>query len=98
MIINSGISFGLEIPGVFFWQFLFLGLVLYSWSRDFKIWGWFLVFLGGALNIIERWRFGGVRDYWRIPGTSIYNNLNDYLIAAGVIQILLYFIWKKRQK
>ena len=26
------------------------------------------------------------------------NNLNDYLIAFGVVQLIIYFIWKKRQK
>lgn len=98
MIINPGISFGLEIPGIIFWQVIFLGMVFYFWSRDYKVWGWFLMGLGGGLNLIERWRLGGVRDYWQIPGTSIYNNLNDYLIAIGVIQLLWYFLWKKRQK
>ena len=49
-------------------------------------------------SLIERWRYGGVRDYWPLPLTSIYNNINDYLIAVGVIQLIGYFLWKKKQK
>lgn len=81
------------------WVQLFLLIILgVFWWKDKKAWGLLLMIIGGGLNLIERYRFGGVRDYWQIPLTSIYNNINDYLIALGVIQLIWYLIWKKRQK
>jgi len=47
--------------------------------------------LGGILNLVERVVFGGVNDYWKIPFTNIYNNINDYLILIGGIIV----VWKK---
>jgi len=98
MIINTGASLGLNLPFLEWIQLfllLFLGVV---WWKDKKAWGWLLMIVGGGLNLIERWRWGGVRDYWHLPLTSIYNNLNDYLITFGVVQLIIYYIWKKRQK
>ena len=46
---------------------------------------WFGLFQAGAL------KFNGTD--W-----TYYNNINDYLIALGVGWLLIYFIWKKRQK
>lgn len=98
MIINQGASFGLIIPAIEVFQLLFIIVLGMMWWRDKKAWGWGLMILGGGLNLIERLRFGGVRDYWQIPMTQIYNNINDYLIAIGVLQLVFNFIWKKRQK
>lgn len=98
MIINNGISFGLQMPGLLWVQFFLLVFLTILWWRNKKAWGYLLMIIGGGLNLIERWRFGGVRDYWPIPLTSIYNNINDYLIVFGVIQLIIYFLWKKKQK
>jgi len=97
-MINNGASFGIQIPGMIWWQVMIILLVIYLWSRDKKAWGWGLIALGGGLNLMERLIWGGVRDYWQIPATSIYNNVNDYIIGVGVIQLLWYLLWKKRQK
>ena len=94
---NRGISFGINIPGILFVQLFFLGMSIYLWWHDKKAWGWLLIFLGGLFNFLERVIEGVVIDYWRIPFTNIYNNINDYLIFIGIIQVI-YFIWKKRQK
>jgi lipoprotein signal peptidase len=98
MIINSGASFGLNIPVLGLVSGCFLVILAVFWYKEKKAWGALLVMVGGGLNLIERLTFGGVRDYWQIPLTSIYNNFNDYLIAIGVIQLFWYFLWKKRQK
>ena len=97
-MINTGISFGWQIPGIDFLSFVLIVILFYVWSRNWRIWGWALVMLGGILNLGERILTGGVKDYWLIPGTSIYNNINDYLIALGVGELIFYFLWKKRQK
>jgi len=97
-VINSGASLGINFPGLSIVQGILLLLLLWLWSREWRAWGWALVLLGGGLNFIEKIIFGGINDYWQIPGTNIYNNINDYLIGLGVIQIFWYFLWKKRQK
>lgn len=97
MIINTGASLGLNFP---FLEVVSIGLMVFlgaCWWREKQAWGWGLMIVGGGLNLFERLVWGGVRDYWKIPLTSIYNNLNDYLIAAGVVQLIWYYIWKKRQ-
>lgn len=97
-MINSGASLGINFPGLSVVQGFWLLVLIWLWSREWKAWGWGLVLLGGALNLIEKIIYGWVNDYWQIPGTNIYNNINDYLIGLGVIQIFWYFLWKKRQK
>ncbi len=98
MIINKRASFGLNLPYLEAIQLFLLIVLMVAWWKDKRAWGWLLMIIGGGLNLVERWRWGGVRDYWSIPLTSIYNNLNDYLIAFGVVQLIIYYIWKKRQK
>jgi len=97
-MINTGISFGWQIPGIEFWGLILIVVLFYIWSQEWRAWGWAFIILGGILNFGERLLTGGVRDYWLIPGTSIYNNINDYLIALGVGELIIYFLWKKRQK
>ena len=97
MIINEGASFGLDFPFLELISGFLVVIIASIWWRDKQAWGWGLMIVGGVLNLIERFLWGGVKDYWQIPLTSIYNNLNDYFIAAGVIQLTWYYIWKKRQ-
>lgn len=98
MIINRGASLGLNFWGIEFVQIFIIMILGVLWWREKKAWGFGLMIIGGGLNLIERYIFGGVTDYWQIPKTSIYNNINDYLIIAGAIQLVYYLIWKKRQK
>lgn len=98
MIINGGASFGWYFPFLDLVSGFFLIGLSIMWWKDKKAWGIILMILGGGLNLWERFFYGGVRDYWKIPFTSIYNNLNDYLIMAGVLQLIWYLLWKKRQK
>ena len=65
-------------------------ILFFIWKKD-RNWGWLLIILGGLLNLGERLIFGTVNDYWLIPFTNIYNNINDYLIFIGGIIVL----WKK---
>jgi lipoprotein signal peptidase len=98
MIINNGASLGLNFPFLEVVSGFLLVVIGVLWWREKKAWGWGLIMAGGGLNLAERIIWGGVKDYWQIPLTSIYNNINDYLIAGGVIQLIWYILWKKRQK
>jgi len=88
VIRNNGISFGLEVPWVVI--ALIFGVLVWWWYKE-KDWRLVLVIIGGGLNLWERITQGYVTDYWIIPGTNIYNNLNDWLIFIGVVL----YIWKK---
>lgn len=96
-VVNEGVSFGIDFYGVELISGIFLILLMVIWWRKKAAWGILLMVLGGFLNVLERIVYGGVKDYWKIPFTSLYNNINDYLIALGVIQLIWYIIWKKRQ-
>jgi len=90
---NRGISFGLVFPGLEIVSALVLLGVFYCWWRGREK-GWWLVLLGGAANFWERILTGKVVDYWLIPGTRLYNNLNDYLIFIG-LSLVVWEKWKR---
>lgn len=47
---------------------------------------------GAVANLLDRWRFGAVRDVWLIPGVSLAINLADIIITTAMIGTLLW-IW-----
>ena len=87
---NSGASFGMNFWGLNILSFALLIIIFLIWKKDKNNW-WWLIILGGTLNLGERLIWGQVFDYWKIPLTGIYNNINDYLIFFGGIMV----IWKK---
>lgn len=89
---NSGASFGINFLGLNLVIIVFLIILFVVWRRDKNV-GWLVMIAGGVLNLVERLVFGVVTDYWKIPFTNVYNNLNDYLIFMGGIIV----IWKKWQ-
>jgi len=101
LVINNGISFGLQFGSNQFQTILLILLWL--------LMGWILltkfgykslyigIFLGGGLsNLIDRLVWGGVRDWMSWPIIQIDNNLADWAIAIGLAG-LVYDIWIKRQ-
>lgn len=95
VVANYGVSFGVNFPGLAVVSFLLLVLLAYWWWKE-RSWGLILVLIGGSLNLLDRLMFGFVRDYWRIPGTGLYNNVNDWLIFLGLV-VYLYQKWKKKK-
>jgi len=93
MIRNFGISFGKMLPGVSWWE-LGVWLLTWVWFLKSKNWRIGLIVLGGGLNLWERYKWGFVVDYWRIPFTNIYNNVNDWLIFIGVGL----YLWQQLKK
>lgn len=94
MVKNYGISFGIDwglfvgLSVIFVFIFLFLAIK--------KGRGYWLIFIGGFLNLTERLFLGYVRDYWNFLGTGLYNNINDWIIGIGVL-ICLFDLWKKQK-
>jgi lipoprotein signal peptidase len=90
---NYGISFGLN--GGFFvilsiiFVLLFLGLAIKNGR------GYWLIFIGGMANLVERIIFGYVKDYWNFFNLGVYNNINDWIIGIGVLICLTDLLWKK---
>ena len=94
MVENTGISFGINFPGMVVVEILTLAIVGYFLIKNIKDLGWWMIMLGGGLNLRERLLYGRVTDYWPILNTGIYNNINDYLIFIGLVIV----IWKKWKK
>ncbi len=95
---NFGISLGWgskEISLILSILALVFILVIYITQKSF---GLFLVVTGGWVNLLDRLRFGYVRDYWNVPFANIKNNLADWLIFIGMIVIIcnLESWWKKK--
>lgn len=73
------------------WVFMLIGALKYR-----KI-GWWLMVVGGAGNLWQRWQTGCVVDNLRIPIIGIYNNWWDWLVVAGGL-LILFDAWKQNQK
>ena len=92
---NTGVSFGLNIGGIFINIVILAVLGRWVIRKGEDLWLG-LVWIGGGLNLIERIRFGFVRDYWPLP-FGLYNNLADWLIALGFGMFIIN-LWMKRSK
>ncbi|MDD4410349.1 MAG: signal peptidase II [Candidatus Shapirobacteria bacterium] len=93
MVKNYGISFG--INGVFFIVLSIFFVLLFLFLSIKKGKGYWLIFMGGLANLIERIVLGYVRDYWNFLGLGLYNNINDWIIGIGVLFCLSDLLWKK---
>ena len=93
LIKNFGISFGWDIWGVGLITTVIVLFLFCLWLKS-NDWGMFLIAVGGVINLIDRWSFGYVRDYWRFG--TVYNNLADWLIGIGVSLFLIKSLWKKK--
>jgi lipoprotein signal peptidase len=94
MIKNFGMSFGKMLPGLI-WFESGIWAVTVVWLLKSKNWRVGLMVVGGGLNLWERFKWGFVVDYWRIPFTNIYNNVNDWLIFIGA-GLYIWQQWKKK--
>ncbi len=98
VFINPGVSFGLLSQSNFLFRTIISFLILFMLVATFSYYRKFMtahpvfsaVFLSSSLsNLSDRVMFGGVRDFLVIPGTSLYNNLADYLIMMSVLYLVL---------
>lgn len=92
---NYGVSFSISWVNILYLNILFVLIVSYFYFKN-KSYFIGLILIGGIVNLIDRLVFGFVRDYWKFGGILI-NNLNDWLIGAGVLLFLLKMVWKKQK-
>jgi lipoprotein signal peptidase len=86
--VNRGISFGWQIPMVIGVTIVVLvGLWWWGQKNVFLRKGIDLILAGGSVNLMDRLRFGWVRDYWRWKWFD--NNVADLAIGMGVVWILI---------
>lgn len=90
VIPNYGISFGLVFER---WWMVILGIFVVGWCWKKGYW---LVAMGGGINLADRIRLGYVRDYWHLPLVGLYNNLADWMIFIGIILLGL-SVWRHQK-
>ena len=95
-ITNKGVSFGIENGLVVMSVILCAGILLWGMKEN-KLYLWVLL-AGGWSNLVDRFRFDSIRDYWQIGETGIYNNINDWIIALAIGLFLKEILWKKKLK
>lgn len=101
LFINKGIVFGFSLPFwlIFLLSTIFLiGVCCFAW-QSFKNWRvvaffpWLLILIGGFSNLLDRFIYAGVVDWWEMPWGAVIN-LADIYIFAGAIGLL--FLSRKR--
>ncbi|HID15761.1 MAG TPA: signal peptidase II [Candidatus Atribacteria bacterium] len=90
---NRGGIFGLSIPYLTFLSSLgIVVLIIYMYRMNFSP-GLVFILLGGISNIIDRFVYGYVIDYIRVPFLPLvghtYFNLADFMIDIGVV----FWLW-----
>ena len=103
LVLNSGVSFGLggALSGTTLVGLLGCVLVGLTWWQRKYLFRHPVatgLFLGGAIsNIFDRViQEGTVRDWIRIPGTQLYNNVADWAIFIGWCMFLYCALRRKK--
>lgn len=95
LVKNFGLSFGANLGGWNVWIIILAAILFFAYSKNKKLnLGTILVAAGAVANIIDRVRFGYVRDFWDI-GLNFTFNLADAFIFVGLL--LLVLIHEERQ-
>ena len=95
-VLNAGVAFGFRLPP-FIITILFVILILVvGWlaaralrhSDVLTWWATLIVFAGATSNVIDRLRFGAVRDFLKFSFRPTTGNLGDWMITLGAIILL----------
>lgn len=99
-LINQGVSWSLQ-PSFLGPNFLLLFnlilnacflILIICFPRKIGFW---LVFAGGLSNLIDRWLYGGVVDFIRLPLVPVFN-FADFAICLGVVLLIVDLLKPKR--
>jgi len=91
---NYGVSFGMMKNMEVMIVLLNVILLAYIWL-NLKL-ELALIWVGGMGNMVDRLKMGYVRDYWNFSGW-FYNNIYDWLIAIGLL-LLIINLWNTKGK
>lgn len=89
---NTGIAFGVTLPGTLLWIGIGIWLSVAFWQCSLvKIFwerlAWAAIFLGGLANALDRFLHGCVTDYIAIGSFPSFN-LADMMLFLGVAYLL----------
>ncbi len=101
LFFNKGVMFGFSVA---VWLVFGLSIILLVWVSFFcwqslkkrqglVFFAWSLILIGGFSNLLDRFNYGAVIDWWEMPWGAVIN-LADVYISAGVI-VLLFFSRKR---
>jgi signal peptidase II len=100
---NSGIAFGIPLPSWALWLILIflvvvVAAVISETKRTHRLEQFLaagFIFAGAVSNILDRLRFGLVRDFLHFSFWTTVGNLGDWMITLGAIGLLLTFRKKR---
>lgn len=93
---NPALGFSLYFPAnliIILSVIILLGLAIVIHKRPALLFPAFLIWLGALSNLLDRWRYGFVIDYFHLYPIS-YFNLADLLIFVGAV-FLIFKLSKK---
>lgn len=83
---NQGVAFGIGLSSWLVWVGILI-LVTIVWIKSRQIeWGW--LFVGGLANLLDRFVWGAVTDWIKMPGLDLWFNLADVYINIGIAWVL----------
>lgn len=89
--INDSVFFGIlgnNASSIYVSIFFLLILLVLFLRKFFTSTSFILIFSGATANIIDRTIYGGVLDYFKIPGIPFFN-LSDVCIIVGLLAFVL---------
>ena len=103
---NYNISFSLPLSGAWLKIVLaavVIGIMVYATAikthrREPDIYFWWLMIVGATSNLLDRWRWGYVVDYFDVTFFTVFN-VADIMISIGALG-LIWINWRalRRQK
>lgn len=93
-VTNSGVSFGVDLPiWISFFIWVVVGFFVFN-KNNSSLW---LFWWGASGNMIDRLRFGVVRDYWQFDLWGVDNNINDWCLFIGIILFAYHKLWVEKK-
>lgn len=101
--LNPGVAFGIQLPSWALWLILAILILLVAaviretqrTQRMEQFLAAGLIFAGAISNILDRLRYGMVRDFLHFSFWPTIGNLGDLMITFGAIGLLLTFRKKR---
>ena len=94
--LNTGVSWGLFSAADNMIWLGFAGLLFLTWIfYFFKLnrWAQVLLLAGATSNLLDRFFYGGVRDWLKVPFLDLTNNLADWFIFLAVVSLILEYLY-----